>query len=346
MGAETGLKDYLDRWSQGSETRCSVAGAIGALANAGCEISSLVAMGGLAGSLGAPTGRDHGPDTQRVIDVAAHDLITARLAKASVAAVASEEVDYPIWYSNSSRIVVAVDPIDGASNVDANLSIGTIFSVLPLKGDVGGAETFLQPGRNQLAAGFLLYGPQLVLVLTLGAGTQIFTFDRERDEFVVSRANVTIPDKTSEFAINASNYRHWEEPIRAYVDDCLKGKGGPRSDDFNMRWTASFVADIYRILSRGGIYLYPADLRRDYTRGRIRLVYEANPIGWIVEQAGGQATTGRERLLDIVPQTLHERVPLVAGSRAEVDHVARLHVDPHADGERSPLFGRRGLFRL
>jgi len=346
MHAETTLTTYLDRWAGEVEERRAVADAVVALSHAGCEIASLVAMGDLAGTLGALTGRHCGADPQRMIDVAANDLIATRLSRSRIAALGSEEMEAPIDYDRDAPIVVVVDPIDGASNVDANMSVGTIFSILPTGGAPVSDATFLQPGVNQLAAGFLLYGPQLVLVLTVGAGTQVFTFDRERSHFLQTRADVAIPNKTCEYAINASNYRHWDEPIRAYVDDCMKGKGGPRTDDFNMRWTASFVADIYRILTRGGIYLYPADLRRDFVEGRIRLVYEANPIGWIMEQAGGRVTTGRDRLLEIVPRTLHQRVPLIAGSRAEVDHVVRLHVEPHADGERSPLFGRRGLFRM
>jgi fructose-1,6-bisphosphatase I len=241
---------------------------------------------------------------------------------------------------------VAVDPLDGSSNVDANASIGTIFTVLPALGDSGVASAFLQRGVNQLAGGFLVYGPQTVLVMSVGAGTQIFTLDRRSETFVLTHPKVEIPLVTSEYAINGSNARHWDEPVRTYVDDCTRGKEGPRGRDFNMRWTGSPVVDIYRILSRGGIYLYPGDRRREFRDGRLRLIYEANPIAWIIEQAGGAASTGCERLLEVSPKDLHQRTPLIAGSRLEVEHVVRLHDGLQIRGERSPLFSRRGLLRF
>ncbi|MEY9559173.1 fructose-1,6-bisphosphatase [Sinorhizobium fredii] len=206
-------------------------------------------------------------------------------------------------------------------------------------------QSFLQPGNRQLAAGFFLYGPQTALVLSLGKGTEIFIFSSRLGCFVQGYKSVNIPERTSEFAINMSNYRHWEEAIRLYVDDCLAGSEGPRERDFNMRWIASLVADAYRILVRGGIFLYPADGRKGYHQGRLRLVYEANPISFIIENAGGAATTSVTRILDLVPEDLHQRVPLAFGSRREVARVARYHVDPNMIGERAPLFGKRGLFR-
>jgi fructose-1,6-bisphosphatase I len=244
-------------------------------------------------------------------------------------------------------LLVAIDPLDGSSNIDANVSIGTIFSVLPAPTGASSidARAFLQPGTNQLAAGYALYGPQTMLVLTLGAGTHVFTLDRTRDTFRLTAAHLSIPPVTREFAINASNQRHWDEPIRIYVDDCLRGAEGPRGQDFNMRWIASMVAEAHRVLTRGGIYLYPADGRYGYSRGRLRLLYEASPIASLIEQAGGAASTGHGRILELEPRSLHERVPLLFGSREEVARLDRYHLDPHPIGERSPLFGRRGLFR-
>jgi fructose-1,6-bisphosphatase I len=241
---------------------------------------------------------------------------------------------------------VAVDPLDGSSNIDANASIGTIFTVLPALEHNDAPSAFMQRGVNQLAGGFFVYGPQTVLAVTVGAGTQIFTLDRRSGTFLLTHAKVEIPLRTSEYAINDSNTRHWDDPIRTYVEDCRRGKEGPRGRDFNMRWTGSPVADIYRIVSRGGIYLYPGDKRRGFRDGRLRLIYEANPMAWVIEQAGGLASTGRERLLEVTPTSLHQRVPMIAGSRVEVEHAVRLHDGLQIRGERSPLFSRRGLLRF
>jgi fructose-1,6-bisphosphatase I len=218
--------------------------------------------------------------------------------------------------------------------------------VLPALEHNGEPSAFLQPGVNQLAGGFFVYGPQTVLVVTVGAGTQIFTLDRRSGSFLLTQAKVEIPVRASEYAINDSNLRHWDDPVRIYIEDCRRGKEGPRGRDFNMRWTGSPVADIYRIVSRGGIYLYPGDKRRAFRNGRLRLIYEANPLAWVIEQAGGAASTGRERVLEVKPDSLHQRVPLIAGSRTEVEHVMRLHDGAQLRGERSPLFSRRGLLRF
>jgi fructose-1,6-bisphosphatase I len=252
----------------------------------------------------------------------------------------------PLLLDAKAPLLVAIDPLDGSSNADANASIGTIFTVLPALEHNDEPSAFLQQGVNQLAGGFFVYGPQMVLVVSVGAGTQIFTLDRKTQKFVLTHPKVEIPPRTSEYAINDSNSRHWDDPIRTYVDDCTRGKDGPRGRDFNMRWTGTPVADIFRILSRGGIYLYPGDKRREFRSGRLRLIYEANPIAWVVEQAGGAATTGSERVLEIIPTSLHQRVPLIAGSRLEVEHAARLHDGLQIRGERSPLFSRRGLLRF
>jgi fructose-1,6-bisphosphatase I len=196
-----------------------------------------------------------------------------------------------------------------------------------------------------LAAGFAVYGPSTTLAITYGEGTQIYTLDPATRQFLQTREDCIIPIVTQEYAINSSNYRHWDDATRTYADDILRGREGPRSKDFNMRWTATPAAEFQRILTRGGIFLYPGDLRPGYELGRLRLVYEANPLAWVVEQAGGAANTGRQRILDIVPHALHQHTPLIAGSRSEVEYLVRLLAEPHAAAERSPLFGRRGLFR-
>jgi fructose-1,6-bisphosphatase I len=339
------LGAFLDRWAQGDAARADVAVTVVRLSEACCRIGSLVNLGPLAGALGSETGRQSGVDAQKEIDVRANDLIIASLKEAPVASLASEELEWALPINPGARLAVAVDPIDGSSNIDANISIGTIFTVLPSRANGVDTSSFLQRGDAQLAAGFALYGPYTTLVLTVGSGTHIFTLQRTNGQFILTSPDVEIPATTREYAVNASNYRYWDEAIRTYTDDCLRGHEGPRGRDFNMRWTASPVADIYRILTRGGIFLYPSDLRENYSMGRLRLVYEANPLAFILEQAGGAATSGFERILDLEPTALHQRTPFIAGSKTEVEYVERLHHDPHGLGERSPLFGRRGLFR-
>jgi fructose-1,6-bisphosphatase I len=221
------------------------------------------------------------------------------------------------------------DPLDGSSNIDVNVSIGTIFSVLK-KTDEKQAiseKDFLQPGKQQVAAGYCVYGPQTTLVLTVGDGVAMFTLDREQGSFVLTEENVKVPEDTQEFAINMSNMRHWDAPVKRYVDECLQGKEGVRGKDFNMRWIASMVADVHRILTRGGIFMYPWDKREPNKAGKLRLMYEANPMSWLIEQAGGASTNGRERILDLQPLQLHERVSVVLGSKNEVARVTRYHLE-------------------
>ncbi len=340
------LAAYFAGWAANRPARLAVAATISALATVSIELAELVGQGALAGPLGRLTGKKGEVDEQKEIDLLANTRIVDVLRGAPVAAVASEEMDAPLLLDAKAPLIVAVDPLDGSSNIDANASIGTIFTVLPALQYNDDPSAFMQPGVNQLAGGFFVYGPQTVLVVTVGAGTQIFTLDRRTSTFLLTHPKVEIPTRTSEYAINDSNARHWDDPIRTYVEDCRRGKEGPRGRDFNMRWTGSPVADIYRIMSRGGIYLYPGDKRREFRDGRLRLIYEANPIAWVVEQAGGAASTGRERLLEMKPTSLHQRVPLIAGSRIEVEHAARLHDGLQIRGERSPLFSRRGLLRF
>jgi len=334
------LKQFLAQWVDQDAARADVGLTLLALAAACRRISELIAAGALAGALGATRGEHGAGDTQKELDVRANDLVLDALNDAPVAALASEELETALTLHADAPLIVAIDPLDGSSNIDTNVSVGTIFSVLPADEAV-----FLKPGDRQLAAGYAIYGPQTALVLTTGEGTHVFTLDRASGQFRLTVARVCVPKKTREFAINASNHRHWDEPIRIYVDDCLKGSEGPRGEDFNMRWIASMVAEAHRVLARGGVYLYPGDLRHGYRHGRLRLIYEANPVAWLIEQAGGAASTGICRILDIVPERIHQRVPLIFGSRDEVERLDRYHRDPYPLGERSPLFGRRGLFR-
>jgi fructose-1,6-bisphosphatase I len=346
MSQPQSLAGYFGGWAKGRSAREAVAATVLALAAVATEIADLLGKGALAGPLGRLTGKRIDTDEQKEIDVLANDRIVEALRSAPVAAVASEEMDAPLLLDAKAPLLVAVDPLDGSSNIEAGASIGMVFTVLPALQHNGEPSAFLQPGVNQLAGGFFVFGPQTTLAVSVGAGTQIFTLDRGSGTFLLTHPKVEIPLRFSEYAINDSNSRHWDEPIRTYVEDCRRGKEGPRGLDFNMRWTGTPVVDIYRILSRGGIYLYPGDTRRDFRNGRLRLIYEANPISWVIEQAGGMASTGRQRVLEIVPKSLHERVPVIAGSRNEVEHLIRLHDGQQIRGERSPLFSRRGLLRF
>lgn len=344
-GKTLDLQEYLENWAGTDNARRDACAAVLCLGEACIRIAALVRQGALAGALGSVTGKQSGVDPQKEVDVLANDIVAQTLQDSPVAWLASEELEVPLPITSGAPLVVAIDPIDGSSNIDANTSIGTIFTVLPVSDCGEGGPSFLQPGTRQVAAGFAVYGPYTSLVLTVGDGTHLFTLDTKSNVFLRTAGPVAIPPTTREYSINASNYRHWDQPIRTYTDDLLQGREGPRGKDFNMRWTASPVADLYRILSRGGIFLYPGDLRDGYALGRLRIVYEANPFSWIMEQAGGSANTGYQRILDVTPSSLHQRVPVIAGSKSEVDYVVRLHSDPHSLGERSPLFGRRGLFR-
>lgn len=346
MGDFPSLGRRLDAWARDDGSRGAIAEVVQAIADTAVTLSEIIAQGPLAGALGAVVGDNVDGDAQKALDVRANDLFLEALRHAPVAVFGSEENERPVVLKHDAPLAVAIDPLDGSSNIDTNVSIGTIFSILPVTAGESPELALLQPGANQLAAGFVIYGPLTALVLTLGQGTQIFTLDRKTGGFVLTRTDVQIPAGKAEYAINASNYRHWDEPVRLYIDDCLSGAEGPRGRNFNMRWIASLVAEVFRILSRGGIFLYPRDDRPGYQHGRLRLVYEANPIAFVVEQAGGAATDGEHRVLDIAPQQLHQRVPLVFGARDKVERVARYHKEPHAIAERSPLFGRRGLFRV
>ncbi|HVJ63292.1 MAG TPA: class 1 fructose-bisphosphatase [Tahibacter sp.] len=297
------------------------------------RISIAVGKGALGGVLGdAGTGNVQG-EAQKKLDVLSNEiLLQANAWGGHLAACASEEMEdpqpIPDVYPKGNYLLL-FDPLDGSSNIDVNISVGTIFSVLHCPDDVThpAAEHFLQPGTAQVAAGYAVYGPSTVLVLTLGHGTHVFTLDRELGSFILTTRNVRIPADTKEFAINMSNRRHWDAPVQRYIDELLAGRDGPRGKDYNMRWVASMVADVHRILTRGGVFLYPWDRKEPDKPGKLRLMYEANPMAFIVEEAGGAATTGRERILDLVPTALHQRVPVFLGSKNEVDVATRYHLD-------------------
>jgi fructose-1,6-bisphosphatase I len=296
------------------------------------SISLAVNKGALGGVLGSASTENIQGEVQKKLDIIANEvLIEANEWGGHLAAMASEEMSGIYLVPNrypAGEYLLLFDPLDGSSNIDVNVSIGTIFSVLKKPDDMDrGIEEadFLQPGSQQVAAGYCIYGPQTTLVLTVGDGVAVFTLDREQGSFVLTQENIRIPEETKEFAINMSNMRHWAAPVRRYIDECLAGKDGPRGKDFNMRWIASMVADVHRILTRGGVFMYPWDKREPEKAGKLRLMYEANPMSWIVEQAGGAATNGKERILDLQPKMLHERVSVILGSTAEVERVTRYH---------------------
>ncbi len=297
-----------------ARTNSPLAKVILSLAGAASAIAAEIRMPATALDAAAGAVNADG-DTQKKLDVIADEIVLDALRGTGAAAYLSEEREEAIPLDPDGGLIIACDPLDGSSNIGVNVSVGTIFSVLPADGGD------LQPGRAQLAAGFFVYGPQTTLLLTTGSGTASFRMDDE-GRFVMISENVRIPSEASEFAINASNRRHWPAPITRYVEGCLAGADGPRGHDYNMRWVASLVAETWRIISRGGVFLYPADARKGYAAGRLRLVYEAAPVAMLVEQAGGRATDGARDIMDITPDGLHQRVPLVFGAKNEVEAVA------------------------
>ena len=295
------------------------------------RIAIAVNKGALGDVLGSAGSENVQGEVQKKLDVIANEvLVEANEWGGHLAAMASEEMDsihvVPNRYPQGEYLLL-FDPLDGSSNIDVNVSIGTIFSVLKKVGHARGIseEDFLQPGRQQVAAGYCVYGPQTTLVLTVGHGVAMFALDREQGSFVLTQDEVRIPDETKEFAINMSNMRHWAEPVRRYIDECLAGREGPRGKDYNMRWVASMVADVHRILTRGGLFMYPWDKREPDKPGKLRLLYEANPMSFLVEQAGGLSTNGHRRIMDLAPTKLHERVSVILGSRQEVQRLMDLH---------------------
>ncbi len=315
------------------------------------RIGNLVGKGALAGVHGRAGSANVQGEEQMKLDVLANDIfLRTNEWGGTLAGMVSEEMEMPYLIPAEypkGRYLLAFDPLDGSSNIDVNLSVGSIFSVLRAPEGVSepAERDFLQPGAKQVCAGYAIYGPSTMLVLTFGRGTHGFTLDREIGEFIHTHPDLVVPEDTGEFAINASNSRFWEPAVTRYVDECLAGKSGPRGRDFNMRWIASLVAEAHRILMRGGVFLYPRD-ERDSTRdGRLRLLYEANPIAMVIEQAGGRASTGTQRLLEVTPHALHERCGFIFGSKNEVERLEWYHREFNKREYDAPLFGVRGLFR-
>ncbi|WP_445660327.1 class 1 fructose-bisphosphatase [Acinetobacter sp. F16] len=289
-------------------------------------IDQLLQKGALAGVLGSAQHENVQGEEQKKLDVISNDyLIDALKVHPHVGGLASEELDEFTPAQENGEFLVLFDPLDGSSNIDINMCVGTIFSILPAQNAVTKAEDFMQPGTNQAAAGYVLYGPSTMMALTVGAGVVFFTFDPETQEFLLTSENIQVAADTKEYAINASNQRHWEEPVKRYIGELQDGKTSVRGKDFNMRWVACMVGDIHRILCRSGIFLYPYDTKDPKKAGRLRLMYEANPMSMLMEQAGGASTTGRVRILEIQPTELHQRVPVVIGSKNEVDLVTHYH---------------------
>ena len=319
-------------------------------------IARIVAMGALGhNAAAAAAGVNVHGEVQKPLDVLSNDIFL-RMNEWSghLAGMASEEMEQPQQIPPAyvrGKYLLAFDPLDGSNNIDVNVAVGSIFSLLRAPPEV--AETardvteadFLQPGATQVAAGYALYGPATMLVLSVGNGVAAFTLDPNLGEFVLTHRSIRVPDDTQEFAINTSNSRFWEPPIKRYVDECLAGKTGPRGKDFNMRWIASLVAEAHRILMRGGLFMYPRDTKDPAKPGRLRLMYEANPIGFLIEQAGGRASTGREAVLGVKPASLHQRIGLVFGSTKEVLRIERYHHEPASSAAPAPLFSPRSLFR-
>ncbi|PHS37074.1 MAG: class 1 fructose-bisphosphatase [Robiginitomaculum sp.] len=317
--SSTFAKNIMD-----GEMRAAVSETVQALAEACKQISHICARGPLEHGLGAETGAANTDgDAQKALDVRSDEIITAALETAPVAYYASEEQDDIVTLDASKPLAVASDPLDGSSNIDTNVSIGTIFSIFEAKDDA--RSSFLRLGSEQICGGFFVYGPQTSLVITTGAGTQTYVLDPDSGVFSLAIADMKIVPASTEYAINASNHHHWDKPIRAYIEDCLLGASGPLGEKYNMRWVGSLVADANRILSRGGIFMYPGDSRDGYAHGRLRLLYEAAPVAFVIEQAGGKATDGTGRILDISLDTLHQRVPLVFGSKTPVQMVGDYH---------------------
>jgi fructose-1,6-bisphosphatase I/sedoheptulose-1,7-bisphosphatase len=317
-------------------------------------IARRVAFGGLVDAPAAGAVNVQG-ETQQPLDVMSNDIfLRMNEWNGQLAGLASEEMEAPAQIPATyprGKYLLVFDPLDGSSNIDVNVAVGSIFSILRAPPDA--IETgrdvveadFLQPGTQQVAAGYAIYGPSTMLVLTVGNGVVGFTLNPDLGEFVLTHPKLAVPPEAREFAINSSNSRFWEPPVKRYVDECLAGRTGPRGKDFNMRWIASLVAEAHRIMMRGGVFLYPRDLREPSKPGRLRLLYEANPIGLLIEQAGGRASTGRQPVLGVQPSALHQRIGVVLGSRDEVERIERYHADPSERGPETPLFAERSLFR-
>ncbi len=355
MGRTT-LSKFLIEQLRGTTGQSELAALLIDVAAAVKAISAMVGRGALGPGMAFDAARiaqNSSGDTQKPLDVMTNEAMVAHCEWGGlVAGMASEEMeapyDIPEQYQRGPFLLI-FDPLDGSSNIDMNVSVGTIFSVLRHKPKAAPAlADYLRAGKEQVAAGYAIYGPSTMLVLSVGKGTHGFTLDREIGNFVLTHPDLKVPEETTEFAINVSNERFWEPPVQRYVSECKAGKTGIRERDFNMRWIASMVADVHRILMRGGVFMYPRATKQPVKPGRLRLMYEANPMAMLIEQAGGAASTGRARILDMKPEELHQRVPIVLGSRQEVERIERYHAEYDAGTDQpyvSPLFNERSLYR-
>ncbi|KQT46688.1 fructose 1,6-bisphosphatase [Methylobacterium sp. Leaf456] len=340
------LDAFLDAEVARDATLADTAATIRALSAAAIDVSETCGRGALAGDMGAQGEHNSDGDVQKALDVIAHKRFMQALEQAPVAEVASEEADDVVVLNLDAPLAVAIDPLDGSSNIAVGMVVGTIFGIRPkVVAENDPNASFKTPGTTQTAAGFVVYGPATTFVLTLGNGTRIFTLERTEGVFLLTHDALKVVPSANEYAINASNARHWDGPIKAFIEDCQRGTDGPRDRDFNMRWTAALVADAQRVLIRGGVFLYPGDSRKGYGQGRLRLLYETAPMAFLMEQAGAAATDGRTRVLDLVATKIHERSPLVFGSTDEVAAVTAYYDGRQPAAGRSPLFGQRGLMR-
>ncbi len=314
---------------------------IDGLCTVGVELAKTIARGSLGQTLGGAVGENSDGDQQKALDVMADEAFANALKSLGVRWYASEEQEVVVELDPKGKYALAIDPLDGSSNIDVNVSIGTIFSIFEAK--EGADESFLRPASEQIAAGYIIFGPQTGLMVTFGNGTQFYILNPDTGRYEMANDHVVVPKDSIEYAINASNYRHWSKPVKAYIDDCIAGTDGIHERNFNMRWVASLVAETHRILTRGGIFLYPSDSRDGYANGRLRMVYECAPMAFLVEQAEGHATNEHDRILDQTATELHARTPLVFGTPMKVDRLSSYHDLP--EKEVSALFGARGLFR-
>ena len=325
----TNFKQYLvDAKPKGAAIPAGLQDLLLAVVNTCSTLSHEVAQGALIGLLGSAGSGNVQGEVQQKLDIIANDQLMAGVKGCqSLAGLASEEMELPVAVQGTGDYLLLFDPLDGSSNIDVNVSIGTIFSILKKQDPSTPLQTsdFLLSGRHQVAAGYVVYGPQTTMALTLGDGVVMFTLNKETGEFLLIRDAVTISPSTKEFAINMSNMRHWAEPVRRYVEECLAGTTGARDKDFNMRWIASMVVDVHRVLSRGGVFIYPWDKRDPKKAGKLRLMYEANPMSFLVEQAGGVSINGTQTIMDLEPTDLHERVSVMLGSEEEIDRLKRYH---------------------
>lgn len=332
MNAQTTITQFIiEQQRANPQSTGDLSGLMNDIVSACKKISHLVNRSGIIGLGGVAESENVQGEVQKKLDIITNDVMIDHLNwTGHLAAMASEEIEEIIQIPEQypkGKYLISFDPLDGSSNIDINLSVGTIFSILrcPEGVTAPSVEDFKQKGTEQICAGFCVYGPATIMIITTGNGVDGFTLDQDVGEFILTHPKMTIPEDTTEFAINMSNQRFWEEPVQRYIDECINGVNGGREKNFNMRWVASMVAEVYRVLTRGGIFMYPLDNKISTNGGKLRLMYEANPMSFIVEQAGGLSSTGRERIMDITPEGVHQRVPVILGSKNEVERVVSYH---------------------